>query len=95
MNAKFNNALYLLDKGEYDKGEQCLCDAIAECENTFELIQMKCCYAELLMELERYSEAMENVDYILSNTDEYSDNSQERATAQEIKDYILSEGLLT
>lgn len=94
MNAKFNNALYLLDKGEYDKGELCLRDAMDECDNKMELIQMKSCYAELLMELERYSEALECADFILSNTDEYGDNGQERATAQEIKDYIQSEGLL-
>ncbi|MBE6902386.1 MAG: hypothetical protein E7478_07910 [Ruminococcaceae bacterium] len=94
MNGKFNHALYLLDKGEYDKAEICLRDAISESDNAFEVIQIRCCYAELLMEQERYSEAMENVEYILSNTDEYSDNSQERATAQEIKDYIQSEGLI-
>lgn len=94
MNGKFNHALYLLDKGEYDKAELCLRDAIAESDNMFEQIQIRCCYAELLMELDRYSEALENVEYILANTDEYSDNEQERVTAQEIKDYIFSEGLI-
>ncbi len=94
MNGKFNHALYLLDKGEYDKAEVCLRDAIGESENEFEQIQIRCCYAELLMELERYSEALEMAEYILSNTDEYTDNAQERATAQEIKDMIDSEGLL-
>ena len=94
MNGKFNHALYLLDKGEYDKAEVCLRDAISESKSEFEQIQIRCCYAELLMELERYSEALEMAEYILSNTDEYTDNSQERATAQEIKDMIDSEGLL-
>ena len=94
MNGKFNHALYLLDKGEYDKAELCLRDAISESDNAFEQMQIRCCYAELLMEQERYSEALENAQYILANTDEYTDNSQERATAQEIVDYISAEGLL-
>ncbi len=88
MNSKFNKALYLLDKGDYAKGELCLQEAIDECSNTFELMQMKCCYAELLLELKRYSEARECAEYILANTDEYSDNEQERETAQEIIDYL-------
>jgi len=37
MNAKFNNALYLLDKGEYDKGEICLRDAMDECDRKWSL----------------------------------------------------------
>ena len=94
MNGKFNHALYLLDKGEYDKAELCLRDAIAESDNEFEQLQIRCCYAELLMELERYSEALEHSEYILSHTDEYTDNEQERKTAQEIVDYIDAEGLL-
>ena len=94
MNAKFNYALYLLDKSEYDKSELCLRDAINESDNEFEQIQIRCCYAELLMELERYNEALEIAEYIISHTDEYIDNPQERATALEIKDYIHSEGLL-
>ena len=94
MNGKFNHALYLLDKGEYDKAEICLRDAIAESDNKFEQVQIRCCYAELLMELERYSEALENAEYILANTDEYGDNDQERTTALEIKELIRSEGFL-
>lgn len=94
MNAKFNKALYLLDKGDYEKGELYLREAIDTCDNAFELIQIKCCYAELLMELERYSEAYECAEYILSNTEEYGDNEQERETAQEIIDCIEEEELL-
>ncbi len=91
MNKNFNKALYFLDKGDYAKGEELLCLAISECDNTFELMQMKCCYAELLMELGRYNEARECAEYILSNTDEYSDNEQERETALDIIGFIEEE----
>ena len=93
MNTKFNKALYLLDKGDYEKGEACLLEAIAECGSQFELMQIKCCYAELLMELERYDDARQCAEFILSNTDEYGDNEQERETAREIIDYLEGEEL--
>ena len=94
MNSKFNKALYLLDNGDYEKGELCLREAISECKEPFESIQIRCCFAELLMELERYGEARECAEYILSNTEEYGDNEQERETAQEILDCIENEGLI-
>lgn len=87
MNVSFSKALYQLDKGEFEEAEKNICKAIEECTNKYELIQIKCCYAEMLCELERYEEALEYVIYILDNTDEY-DEGIERETALEIKDWI-------
>ena len=92
MNVNFNKALYQLDKGMYEEAEVNICKAIAECTNKYELLQMKCCYAELLYELDRYDEAMKCVIYILDNTDEY-DKGFERETALEIKNCIEEEGI--
>lgn len=90
MNVNFNKALYQLDKGMYEEAEVNICKAIDECTNEYELLQMKCCYAELLYELHRYDEAMECVTYILDNTDEY-DEGFERETALELKIRIEEE----
>ena len=87
MNQKFNKALYLLDMGKYEEGEENLRMAIKECENPFELAQIKSCYAELLYEMERYEEAMGYVDDILESTSEYDDNDA-RETAIELKTSI-------
>ena len=83
---KFNKALYQLDKGQFEEAEENILQAIREeAGNMYELIQIKCCYAEVLAGLERYKEAMECVEFILDNTDEYSDNGGERQTALELK----------
>ena len=87
MNQKFNKALYLLDMGKYEEGEENLRMAIEECENPFELAQIKSCYAELLCEMERYEEAMGYVDDVLESTNEYDDNDA-RETAMDIKTNI-------
>lgn len=87
MNVSFNKALYQLDNGKYEEAEKNICKAIDECTNKLELLQIKCCYAELLYDLDRYNEAMECVTYILDNTDEY-DEGFERQTALELKSLI-------
>jgi hypothetical protein len=60
---------------------------IEECNNEYEMLQIKACYAELLCELERFDEAMDMVNYILKNTDE-DFKSPERETAVNVKNYI-------
>ncbi len=87
MNINFNKALYQLDMGKYEEAEISICKAIDECDNKYELLQIKCCYAELLYELDRYDEAMQCITYILDNTDEYDDGN-ERETAIELKSWI-------
>lgn len=87
MNLKFMKALHLLDKGEYEKGEENILKAIEECNNKYEMLQIKACYSELLCELERFDEAMVMVNYILENTDEDFE-SPERETALSVKNYI-------
>jgi hypothetical protein len=73
MNLKFMKALYLLDAGKYEKGEECLIQAMEECDSDTEIIMIKSCYAELLYMLERYDEAKVQVDFIIANADEYCD----------------------
>lgn len=94
MNKNFFKALFLLDKGEYDSGEELLKRAISECDNQVELIGMKACYAELLCELERYDEALECADYIIDNAQfaEENDCTEELETAEEIKTAIENSG---
>lgn len=87
MNVNFNKALYQLDKGMYEEAEKNIRKAIDECTNKLELLQIKCCYAELLYDLDRYNEAMECVTYVLDNTEEY-DEGFERQTALDIKSWI-------
>jgi len=90
MNVNFNKALYQLDNGKYEEAEKNICKAIDECNNKLELLQIKCCYAELLYDLDRYDDAMECVTYVLDNTDEF-DEGFERQTALEIKNLIEEE----
>ena len=87
MNQKFNKALYLLDMGKYKAGEKNLRMAIKECENPFELAEIKSCYAQLLYETGRYEEAMKYVNDVLENTSEYDDNNA-REIAMDIKTNI-------
>ncbi len=92
MNLKFMKALALLDRGRYDLAEVNIKSAISECNEIFEVIPMKACYAELLCESERYSEALSIAESILENSEaeENYDLISEFNTARYIKDYINS-----
>ena len=83
MNIKFRKALFMLDKGQFQKAEILLKQALEETENIYERIQIMSCYAEFLTEMERFDEAYEKAIYILENTDEY-ENGCERETAKNI-----------
>ena len=73
MNIKFQKALFMLDKGQFEKSEILLQESFEE----------TACYAEFLFETERFGEAFEKAIYILENTDEY-ENGCERETAKNI-----------
>ena len=90
MNKNFFKAVLLLDKGEYDSGEEILKCEISECNNQIELIEMKASYAELLCEPERYDEALECANYIIDNAQFALENdcTNELETAEEIKNAI-------
>lgn len=92
MNAKFMKALALLDRGKYDLAEENIRSAISESNEIFEVIPMKVCYAELLCESERYSEALRIVESVLekSEAEENYDLISEFNTARYIKNYINS-----
>lgn len=78
MNMKFNKALYMLDMGKYDKGEELLKEAIQEIENPYELVQVKTCYAELLYEEDRQEEALSLVEELLCEDEYLSSEDRER-----------------
>ncbi|MGN0471148.1 MAG: hypothetical protein ACI4GV_09575 [Acutalibacteraceae bacterium] len=87
MNTKFIKALYQLDKGKYSEAEENIKQAISETDNLYELLEIYACYAELLNELKRYDEAMECVNFILNNNEDYKDSVATK-TALEIKCHI-------
>lgn len=88
MNQAFNKALFLLDKGDYERAEEELKKAIQTVNDLYEVAGIKVCYAEFLYETERYEEAMKYVEEILNMDDEYL-FSEERDIAEEIKQKIL------
>lgn len=83
MNQKFNKALYLLDKGEYDKAMELLKAAFDEVDNIYEKLEIKSCIMEAHYELEEFEKTKECIKFILNNTSEY-DDSEPRETALEI-----------
>ena len=83
MNIKFQKALFMLDKGQFEKAEILLQESFEESKGDYEKIQITACYAELLFETERFDQAYEKAVYILENTDEY-ENDCERETAKNI-----------
>ena len=92
MNQKFMKALMLLDREEYERAKETLNNAIAECDNIYELIPMKACLAELMCQLGRYSEALNCADFITDNSEAAVnyDLLHELDIAAEIKNYINS-----
>lgn len=90
MNQKFMKALMLLDREEYERAEETLNNAIAECDRIYELIPMKECYAELMCDLGRYSEALDSANFITDNSEAAVnyDLIHELDAAVEIKNYI-------
>lgn len=50
MNMHFNKALYFLGRGDFEKGEKLIGQALNECTNKLEMIQIKSCYMEVLYE---------------------------------------------
>ncbi len=83
MNIKFQKALFMLDKGQFEKAEILLQESFEESKSDYEKIQITACYAEFLFETERFDQAYEKAVYILENTDEY-ENGCERETAKNI-----------
>ena len=90
MNIYFNKALYLLDKGKYEEGEKMLNKAIETCNERYEMIQIKACYAELLYEMDKIEEAKECIYYVLDNTSQ-EECLFERETVSEILNEIIGE----
>lgn len=90
MNQKFNKALYLLDKGKFDRAIELLITAFDETDNMYEKLEIKACTMEVYYELEQLEQVKECIKYIMDNTSEY-DDSNPRETALEIAqeiDYI-------
>lgn len=90
MNQKFNKALYLLDKGKFDRAIELLITAFDETDNMYEKLEIKACTMEVYYELEKLEQVKECIKYIMDNTSEY-DDSNPRETALEIAqeiDYI-------
>lgn len=90
MNQKFNKALYLLDKGKFDRAIELLITAFDETYNMYEKLEIKACTMEVYYELEQLEQVKECIKYIMDNTSEY-DDSNPRETALEIAqeiDYI-------
>lgn len=91
MNQLFNKALYLLDSGEYEKGEEELKKAIqTSADDLYELVEIKACYAELLYQTNRYDEAMVLIEEVLDSGDEYS-FCEEKDMVKEIKQQMILE----
>ena len=89
MNANFMKALYLLDKDRTEEAEICLKKAVEQTTNTMELIQIHACSAELFYQLGRNNDALESIEYILQNTQNYE--CPEKDTALELKKSIEDE----
>ncbi len=87
MNLKFMKALHQLDAGKYEEAEENIKLAIEECDSEYERLEIRACYAELLCKLERYDEAMECVNYILENNDDYG-NTNAGEIANDVKAFI-------
>lgn len=90
MNIKFNKALFLLDQGRYNEGEECLLQAFKESRNKQEMIQIRSCYLELLYKQKRFDEAKECIDFILENT-AIDENSKERKVAVKLNELIVGD----
>lgn len=91
MNQSFNKALYLLDKGEYEKGEGMIKKAILESvDDLYDLVEIKTCYADLLYNMNRLDESLLLIEEVLATGDEYS-FCDEKEMAEELKHMILEE----
>lgn len=87
MNSFFNKALYCLDKENYEEGENLLKKAIETCNNSYEIIQIQACYAEVLYEMNKIKEAEECISYVLENSSQEK-YSYEREIVCEILEKI-------
>lgn len=90
MNQSFNKALYLLDQGDYERGEEELKKAIQSNTDPYEIAGIKACYAELLYEENRYKEAMVYIEKVLNLEEEYL-FSEEKDIVLELRQKILEE----
>lgn len=82
--------MYLLDKGDYKRGEEELKRAIQSVTDPYEIAGIKACYAELLYEEKRYKEAMVYIEEVLNVEDEYL-FSEEKDIVMEIRQKIMEE----
>ncbi len=83
MNQKFNKALYLLDKEEYDRAIVLLKEAFDEAESIYEKLEIQSCTMEVYYELEELEKTKECIRFIMENTSE-DDDSEPREIAMEI-----------
>jgi tetratricopeptide (TPR) repeat protein len=91
MNQSFNKALYLLDRGEFEKGEKMINRAIEESvDDLYDLVEIKTCYADLLYQMNRLDESLVLIDEVLATGDEYS-FCYEKGLVEELKRIILKE----
>ena len=90
MNQSFDKALYLLDQGDYERGEEELKKAILDITDPYEIAGVKACYAELLYEENRYEEAMVYIEEVLNLEEEYL-FSEEKDIVLELRQKILEE----
>lgn len=79
MNQKFNKALYLLDKGKYDKAIELLKTAFDEVDNIYEKLEIKACTMEVYYELEDIEKTKECIKFIIDSTSENDSNPREIA----------------
>lgn len=90
MNLSFQKALFLLDQGDYERGEELLQKAIQTVTDPYEVAGIKVCYAQLLYEEERYEEAMIYVEEVLNIEEKYL-FSEEKDHALELRKKMLGE----
>lgn len=90
MNQSFNKALYLLDLGDYERGEVELKKAIQSNTDPYEIAGIKACYAQLLYEEKRYEESKIYIEEVLNIEDRYL-FSEEKDMMLELRKKIMEE----
>lgn len=91
MITEFDKALRLLDLEDYDRAEACLKKAvqIAKEENRErELMEIYCCYGEVLAMLEREDEAKKYLNEVINFYEETSECEHEYEIAKGLLDEI-------